>query len=116
MPKRSAPSMLVPALCAAFLGFLPVLAHAQPSTPYQAGWATWALGLCLVALMLVVLLEALYTFRHYAFTLNRLFARQRPLYAGIEQAHWPHITVFIAAHNAVGCGLPARPADDHAGQ
>lgn len=99
MPKRSAPLLQVPALCAAFLGLFPVWAHAQPLRPYQASWATWGLGLCLAALLLVVLLEALYTFRHYAFTLNRLFARQRPLYAGIEHAHWPHITVFIAAHN-----------------
>lgn len=82
------------------MGGLPVLAHAQPgSTGESYGWLGWVLGLCLAALFFIVALEALYTFRHYAFTLNRLFARQRPIYAGIEQANWPHITVFIAAHN-----------------
>ena len=30
---------------------------------------------------------------------GRVFGRQRPIYASIEQANWPHITVFIAAHN-----------------
>lgn len=82
------------------IGGLPVLAHAQPWAAGQSyGWLGWVLGLCLAALFVIVALEALYTFRHYAFTLNRLFARQRPIYAGIEQANWPHITVFIAAHN-----------------
>ncbi len=66
-----------------------------------ANWGAWGWVLfgCLVALIGVVALEVLYTFRHYMFTINRLFGRQRPIYAGIEQANWPHITVFIAAHN-----------------
>ncbi|WP_395025783.1 glycosyltransferase family 2 protein [Comamonas odontotermitis] len=82
------------------IGGLPILAHAQSGAAGQSyGWLGWVLGLCLAALFVIVALEALYTFRHYAFTLNRLFARQRPIYAGIEQANWPHITVFIAAHN-----------------
>lgn len=65
----------------------------------QDGLFAWAQGTCLLALLAIATLVALYAFRHYAFTLNRLFACQRPIYAGIEQANWPHITVFIAAHN-----------------
>ena len=75
------------------------MCQAQPLAAGQSegAWA-WVLGLCLVTLLAIVALEALYTFRHYGFTLNRLFARQRPIYAGIEQANWPHITVFRAAN------------------
>ena len=63
----------------------------------------WALAICLGLLLAIVVLEALYTARHYLFTINRLFGRQRPIYAGSEEAHWPHITVFIAAHNEEAC-------------
>ena len=47
----------------------------------------------------VCLLVAIYTVRHYAFTLNRLFGRQRHPYIDIDVAEWPSVTVFIAAHN-----------------
>ena len=47
----------------------------------------------------VCLLVAIYTLRHYAFTLNRLFGRQRHPYIDIDVATWPSVTVFIAAHN-----------------
>ena len=67
--------------------------------PPSWGLGDWLLALCLGILAGIVVLEALYTMRHYMFTINRLFGRQRPIYAGIEQANWPHITVFIAAHN-----------------
>ncbi len=50
-------------------------------------------------LYLIVLLLAVYMLRHYIFTLNRLFARQRHPYVDIDTAPWPSITVFIAAHN-----------------
>ncbi|MGF6210583.1 glycosyltransferase family 2 protein [Comamonas sp. 4034] len=100
MLKHKATKFEVGKVLAFAVGGLPVLAHAQPWAAGQSyGWLGWVLGLCLAALFVIVALEALYTFRHYAFTLNRLFARQRPIYAGIEQANWPHITVFIAAHN-----------------
>lgn len=100
MLKHKATKFEVGKVLAFAVGGLPVLAHAQPWAAGQSyDWLGWVLGLCLAALFVIVALEALYTFRHYAFTLNRLFARQRPIYAGIEQANWPHITVFIAAHN-----------------
>ncbi len=46
-----------------------------------------------------LLLICIYTARHYYFTLNRLFGRQRHPYIDVETATWPAITVLIAAHN-----------------
>lgn len=64
----------------------------QPAT----GWLPMLL---MALLVLIAILLGLYTARHYLFTLNRLFARQRSLYADIEASQWPRLTVFIAAHN-----------------
>lgn len=50
-------------------------------------------------LRLIVVLIAIYAVRHYIFTLNRLFGRQRHPYLDIDEADWPSVTVFIAAHN-----------------
>jgi cellulose synthase/poly-beta-1,6-N-acetylglucosamine synthase-like glycosyltransferase len=47
----------------------------------------------------IIALICIYTFRHYCFTLNRLFGVQRHPYADVETAVWPPITVLIAAHN-----------------
>jgi cellulose synthase/poly-beta-1,6-N-acetylglucosamine synthase-like glycosyltransferase len=44
-------------------------------------------------------LICIYTVRHYWFTLNRLFGRQRHPYVDVETANWPAITVLVAAHN-----------------
>ncbi len=44
-------------------------------------------------------LICVYTARHYYFTLNRLFGRQRHPYVDIEEADWPPLTVLVAAHN-----------------
>ena len=46
-----------------------------------------------------LLLICIYTIRHYYFTLNRLFGRQRHPYVDIDSAGWPAITILIAAHN-----------------
>ena len=48
---------------------------------------------------LTLLLIFIYTVRHYWFTLNRLFGRQRHPYVDLENAAWPAVTVLIAAHN-----------------
>jgi cellulose synthase/poly-beta-1,6-N-acetylglucosamine synthase-like glycosyltransferase len=48
---------------------------------------------------IVLLLICIYTFRHYYFTFNRLFGKQRHPYVDLESAAWPEITVLIAAHN-----------------
>ncbi|MFT5959938.1 MAG: cellulose synthase/poly-beta-1,6-N-acetylglucosamine synthase-like glycosyltransferase, partial [Burkholderiaceae bacterium] len=50
-------------------------------------------------LFIIVLIMALYGVRHFIFTISRLFGKQRHPYIDIDQANWPMITVFIAAHN-----------------
>jgi cellulose synthase/poly-beta-1,6-N-acetylglucosamine synthase-like glycosyltransferase len=50
-------------------------------------------------LFIIVLIMALYGVRHFLFTISRLFGKQRHPYIDIDQASWPMITVFIAAHN-----------------
>lgn len=57
------------------------------------GWTLLALMLLIVAMM------AVYTVRHYGFTLNRMFGRQRHPYASLVSADWPRVTIFVAAHN-----------------
>jgi cellulose synthase/poly-beta-1,6-N-acetylglucosamine synthase-like glycosyltransferase len=47
----------------------------------------------------ILLVICVYTRRHYWFTLNRLFGRQRHPYVDVDTADWPAITVLIAAHN-----------------
>ncbi len=51
------------------------------------------------ALAFIVLLICIYTIRHYVFTLNRLFGRQRHPYINIDAAAWPSVTVLVCAHN-----------------
>ncbi len=48
---------------------------------------------------IVIVLICVYTLRHYVFTLNRVFGRQRQPYADVDCADWPFVTVLIAAHN-----------------
>src|SRR5487761_1776617 len=50
-------------------------------------------------LFTIVGLIAIYTIRHYFFTLNRLFAFQRHPYIDIDTADWPPVTILVAAHN-----------------
>lgn len=63
--------------------------------PLGAAW-NWSL---LAAMSGLALLLTIYAFRHYIFTLNRLFGVQRHPYASIASAQWPHVTVLVAAHN-----------------
>jgi cellulose synthase/poly-beta-1,6-N-acetylglucosamine synthase-like glycosyltransferase len=65
------------------------------SSPLGPMWA-WTLG---SLMLLVMLLLTVYTARHYVFSLNRLFGRQRNPYASLVTADWPRVTVFVAAHN-----------------
>jgi cellulose synthase/poly-beta-1,6-N-acetylglucosamine synthase-like glycosyltransferase len=50
-------------------------------------------------LFLVVALLAFYSLRHYFFTWQRLYGAQHHLHSGIVHAPWPHVVVFVAAHN-----------------
>ncbi len=47
----------------------------------------------------IVLVICIYTFRHFYFTLNRIFGRQRHPYVDVDSAAWPAVTILIAAHN-----------------
>lgn len=47
----------------------------------------------------IVLIMLMYGVRQSLFSIQRMFGATRYPYAGIEQARWPMITVFIAAHN-----------------
>jgi cellulose synthase/poly-beta-1,6-N-acetylglucosamine synthase-like glycosyltransferase len=42
---------------------------------------------------------AIYTARHYFFTLNRLFGHHRQPFVDVLQADWPSLVVFVPAHN-----------------
>jgi cellulose synthase/poly-beta-1,6-N-acetylglucosamine synthase-like glycosyltransferase len=52
-----------------------------------------------VALVMIVAVLAVYTARHYFFTLNRLLGEQRQPYVDVTVATWPRIAVFVPAHN-----------------
>jgi cellulose synthase/poly-beta-1,6-N-acetylglucosamine synthase-like glycosyltransferase len=59
----------------------------------------WYVSLMLSILLVIVAIIILYTIRHYWFTLNRLFGRQRHPYLDIDVANWPTVTVAVPAHN-----------------
>lgn len=52
-----------------------------------------------MTLFLVLTTVAVYMIRHLAFTLNRLFGRQRHPYLDVDAAQWPTVTVLVPAHN-----------------
>ncbi len=58
------------------------------------------IGIVLTALLLIIMVVMLaYGIRQTVYCLNRLYGTHRYPYLGIREASWPHITVFIAAHN-----------------
>ena len=52
-----------------------------------------------VGLWVVLGVLAVYTLRHYFFTLNRLFGRHRQPFIDVVEANWPSLVVFVPAHN-----------------
>ena len=52
-----------------------------------------------IFLIAVVALIVIYLLRHYVFTINRLFGRQRHPYLDVGAADWPHVTVCVPAHD-----------------
>ncbi len=52
-----------------------------------------------IGLWICIAVLAVYTLRHYFFTLNRLFGKHRQPYVDVVQADWPLLTVFVPAHN-----------------
>jgi cellulose synthase/poly-beta-1,6-N-acetylglucosamine synthase-like glycosyltransferase len=72
--------------------------------------------ICLWLMGAIVAVIAVYTVRHFIFTLNRLFGRQRHPYVDVAVARWPRITVAIPAHNeelVIGNILEALLAGDY---
>ena len=69
-----------------------------------------------VLLYVVVGVLIAYTARHYIFTLNRLFGRQRQPYVDVTSAVWPQTVVFIPCHNeekVIAGSLDALLANDY---
>ncbi|HEX8552243.1 MAG TPA: glycosyltransferase family 2 protein [Abditibacteriaceae bacterium] len=50
-------------------------------------------------LFLFCFIICMYGVRHYLFTYNRLFGKQRHPYIDVDAADWPSVTLLIAAHN-----------------
>jgi cellulose synthase/poly-beta-1,6-N-acetylglucosamine synthase-like glycosyltransferase len=75
-------------------------AFVAPSLPAaaQAKTPLWIVATQIV-LYTIVTLICIYTLRHYWFTINRLFGRQRHPYIDIDTARWPSVTVMIPAHD-----------------
>ncbi|NNM33007.1 MAG: glycosyltransferase family 2 protein [Gemmatimonadetes bacterium] len=59
----------------------------------------WFITVMVWALGTIVTFVVIYLLRHYFFTLNRLFGRQRYPYLDVDTADWPEITVMIPCHN-----------------
>jgi len=53
----------------------------------------------LAVMYLIIFIVMINLIRHYYFTLNRLFGRQRHPYLDIDTAVWPKVTILIPAHN-----------------
>ena len=101
-------------LTRAGLWLLPMGVQAQDlHTAWQQRSAVTGLA---AALAIVVLCMALYGLRQCVYALNRMFCRQRSLYADLGQAEWPQVTVFVAAHNeekVIASSLRALLASDY---
>lgn len=78
--------------------FMAIAAEAR-SAPLEFDARSIELDLMTAILGIIIFLLVIYTIRHYLFTLNRLFGRQRQPYLDIEQASWPQVVVCVAAHN-----------------
>lgn len=86
------------------------------SAPRQRHWIVKVLLWMLYA---VIFLVCVYIVRHYVFTLNRLFGRQRQPYLDVDAADWPDVTVVIPAHNeemVIGDVLEAMLDVDYPGE
>ena len=55
----------------------------------------YLLSPALVLLATLFVAFVVYTGRHYLFTLNRLFGRNRQPYVDVTEANWPNVIVFV---------------------
>lgn len=75
-------------------------ASAAPTSIWQPGPLAHSVLMLMASVLFgIILVMCVYALRHGLLTLNRLLAPQRHPYLDIDQAPWPQITVFIAAHN-----------------
>ncbi len=70
-----------------------------PPGPPGGNERHWLVTVIIWIFSAVILVLCVYTIRHYAFTLNRLFGRQRQPYLDVDTARWPEVTAVIPAHN-----------------
>ena len=62
----------------------------------------WVVKVMLYTLFVIIFCVCVYIIRHYCFTINRMYGRQRQPYLDIDTAEWPRVTVMIPAHNEEG--------------
>ena len=90
----------------------PVLA--QETAPLQGGAELVPWLAALLAMLMLFMLA--YGLRQGLFAWQRMWGRTRYPYAGIVQADWPQVTVFVAAHNeeaVIAQSLQALVASDY---
>jgi len=63
------------------------------------GRGHWLVTAMIWALYVIIFFVCVYLIRHYSFTLNRLYGRQRHPYLDVDEAEWPEVTVMVPAHN-----------------
>ncbi len=59
----------------------------------------WPVDVMVGVLYGIIFMICVYTVRHYWFTFNRLFGRQRNPYIAVDETDWPEVTVLIPCHN-----------------
>ena len=90
----------------------PVLAQEAASAQSTSALVLW-LSRLLAAVMVFMLA---YGLRQGLFAWQRMWGRTRYPYAGVVQADWPQVTVFVAAHNeeaVIAQSLQALVASDY---
>lgn len=73
--------------------------HARSLSTFRVDRRHWAITLMLYLFYAVIFIVCIYLVRHYVFTVNRLFGRQRQPYIDIDTADWPQVTIVIPAHD-----------------
>lgn len=95
-PLAALPNAASAALLASGGEAFVVRAPEAAAVVWNGAWWKW---LVLVPLYAIVALILVYTARHYVFTFNRLYGRQRHPHVTLDTMDWPHVTVLVPAHN-----------------
>ena len=110
--SRAFSSVVPSGLALCTLWALPVQAQEPASAQGSSALVLWLSGL--LAVVMVFMLA--YGLRQGLFAWQRMWGRTRYPYAGIVQADWPQVTVFVAAHNeeaVIALSLQALVASDY---